>query len=69
MKISHCLVLWLLLGLGSVIGATPERKTIVILGDSLAAGSGIDPDEAFPALLQERIDQRKLPFEVVNAGN
>ena len=67
-KISHCLILWLLLGLGSVIGAAPERKTIVILGDSLAAGSGVDPDEAFPALLQDRIDQRKLPFEVVNAG-
>src|SRR5688572_1891218 len=64
----RCLVLCLLLGLGSVIGAVPERKTIVILGDSIAAGSGVDPDEAFPALLQDRIDQRKLPFDVVNAG-
>lgn len=68
LNISHCLILWLLLGLGSVLGAAPERKTLVILGDSIAAGSGVDPDEAFPALLQDRIDQRKLSFEVVNAG-
>lgn len=44
------------------------RKTIVFLGDSLSAGYGIDPTQAFPALIQKRLDEQKLPFTVVNAG-
>ena len=41
---------------------------VVILGDSLTAGYGLDPDQAYPALLQVRIDEEGLPYEVVNAG-
>ena len=41
---------------------------IVFLGDSLSAGTGVKPQEAFPALVQEKIRERGLPFEVVNAG-
>jgi acyl-CoA thioesterase-1 len=48
--------------------APPERKTIVVLGDSLAAGYGLDPSEAFPALLQSNIDAAGWNFKVVNAG-
>ncbi len=44
------------------------RKSIVILGDSLAAGYGLDLSEAFPAILQRRIDAANLPFQIVNAG-
>lgn len=44
------------------------RKTVVILGDSLAAGYGVDPGEAFPALLQKRVEAAALPFTVINAG-
>ena len=43
-------------------------KTIVFLGDSLAAGLGVEPAEAFPALIEEKIRGAKLPFAVVNAG-
>src|SRR5260370_37815007 len=43
-----------------------SRKTIVVLGDSLAAGFGLDPGEAFPALLQNKIDEAGLNFTVVN---
>ena len=46
----------------------PEKKTIVFLGDSLSAGSGVKPQEAFPALVADKIRERGLPFEVVNAG-
>lgn len=46
----------------------PHRPTIVILGDSLAAGYGLDPSEAFPALLQKKVDDAGLKFSVVNAG-
>lgn len=47
---------------------TPVRKTILVLGDSLAAGLGVDPSEAFPAVLQEKIDAARWNFTVVNAG-
>jgi acyl-CoA thioesterase-1 len=57
-----------MLGATVATSAEPERKTIVVVGDSIAAGHGIDPAETFPALLQERIDKKKLAYEVVNAG-
>jgi acyl-CoA thioesterase-1 len=49
-------------------GAALERKAIVVLGDSLAAGFGVEPEEAFPALLQKKIDAAGWPYAVVNAG-
>jgi acyl-CoA thioesterase I len=39
-----------------------------VLGDSLTAGLGLPPTEAYPALLQRRIDDGGFRFEVVNAG-
>ena len=44
------------------------RGTVVVIGDSIAAGSGVDLSEAFPARLQERVDRAELPFQVINAG-
>ena len=43
-------------------------KTVVFLGDSLTAGLGVQPTEAFPALIAEKIRVAGLPFEVQNAG-
>lgn len=43
-------------------------KTIVFFGNSLTAGYGLTPAEAFPALIQQRLDSLKLPYTVVNAG-
>jgi acyl-CoA thioesterase-1 len=57
------LCLWLVTGLGAA-----ETKTMVFFGDSLTAGLGVDPDEAFPALIQERLKTAGLPWRVVNAG-
>jgi acyl-CoA thioesterase-1 len=48
--------------------AAAARPRVVILGDSLTAGLGLDPEQAFPALIQERVDASSLDFEVVNAG-
>ena len=45
-----------------------DRPRVVILGDSLTAGLGLPADEAFPAVLQKKIAESHLPFEVVNAG-
>ncbi len=50
------------------VAAAPERPKIVALGDSLTAGFGLALDEAYPAVLQERLDERGYQFEVVNAG-
>jgi len=41
---------------------------VLILGDSLAAGYGVEPESAFPALLQTKIKSANLPFTIVNAG-
>jgi acyl-CoA thioesterase-1 len=44
------------------------RPRIVVLGDSLASGRGIGSAHAFPAILQQKIDDERLEYEVVNAG-
>lgn len=44
------------------------RPRIVVLGDSITAGYGLSKDEAYPALLQARLNEAHLGFEVVNAG-
>ena len=43
-------------------------KTILFFGNSLTAGYGLDPVEAFPALIQIKIDSLKLPYKVINGG-
>ena len=55
------------LGLVTGLGAT-EPKTLLFFGDSLTAGYGLDPDEAFPALIQQKLDASGLAWRVVNAG-
>jgi acyl-CoA thioesterase-1 len=44
------------------------RPRVVVLGDSLTAGLGLPTQEAYPALLQRKIDADNLKFEVINAG-
>ena len=48
--------------------APGTRPRVVVLGDSLTAGLGLPVDEAYPALLQQKITAAGYPFEVVNAG-
>lgn len=48
--------------------ATAKNKTIVFFGNSLSAGYGLTPSEAFPAIVQTKIDSAALPYKVVNAG-
>ncbi len=58
-------------GAAPAVSAKPSvdtRPRIVVLGDSLTAGLGLAPREAYPALLQERLKNGGLGFEVVNAG-
>ena len=45
-----------------------KKKTIVFYGNSLTAGYGLSPSQAFPALIQKKIDSLGLPYQVINAG-
>ena len=48
--------------------APPARPRIVAFGDSLTIGLGLLEQEAYPALLQKKIDDAGYDFEVINAG-
>ena len=55
--------------LGSAQGAAASASNVVLfLGDSITAGYGLDLSQAYPALIQEKIDAKRWPFKVVNAG-
>lgn len=43
-------------------------KTILFFGNSLTAGYGLEPAQAFPALIQKKIDSLNLPYTTLNAG-
>lgn len=45
-----------------------DRPRIVVLGDSLSAGLGLDAAQSFPSLLQQRLDAEGYRYAVVNAG-
>ena len=48
--------------------ARADEAVLVIMGTSLTAGLGLDPDEAYPALLQDKADSAGYRVRVVNAG-
>jgi acyl-CoA thioesterase-1 len=60
-----CLGGVLLLGLAA---AAPSRSIVLFLGDSITAGYGLEMSQAYPALIQQRINQDGLNFRVINAG-
>lgn len=45
-----------------------QEKNILFFGTSLTAGMGLDPSEAYPAVIQNKIDSLKLPYKVINGG-
>ena len=53
---------------GPVPEAVAAARRIVILGDSLTAGLGLPAEQAYPALLQARLEARQAGWRVVNAG-
>ncbi len=49
--------------------ADPQGPDVVLfVGTSLTAGLGLAPEQAFPALVQQKIDSAGMPFRAVNAG-
>lgn len=47
--------------------ATPV-KSILFFGDSLTAGYGLSTDQAFPRLVEKRLNENKQACKVINAG-
>jgi acyl-CoA thioesterase I len=45
-----------------------ETGLIMFYGTSLTAGLGLEQEQAYPALIQKKIDSLDLPYQVVNAG-
>ena len=54
------------LSVTSVAGG--EEPIVVAFGDSLTAGLGVSPAEAYPALLEARLRKEGYAYRVVNAG-
>lgn len=48
--------------------AAAKERTVLVLGDSLSVGYGLNPDQAYPAILQKKINEAGLDFNIVNAG-
>lgn len=52
----------------NLVDSSAKKKTILFFGNSLTAGYGVDPSEAYPALIQDKIDSLHLNYKVINAG-
>ncbi len=61
-------IFYLLFLLFSLNLQAQDARHILFFGDSITAGYGIDIQEAFPALIQDRIDSLGLNYEVINGG-
>jgi len=48
--------------------ASQAPKVILFYGDSLTAGYGLSTEEAFPALIEKKLNQKGIAVKVVNAG-
>jgi acyl-CoA thioesterase I len=52
----------------SIPAAFSKPVTLLVLGDSLSAGLGLSPQEAFPARLEAALKPRHPEIKIVNAG-
>jgi len=52
----------------SINGYGMDRPTVLVFGDSLSAGFGIDVDQSWTALLQSRLNEQGYEYRVVNAS-
>src|SRR5687768_16649808 len=56
------------ISLALLIQASSPPKVILFFGDSLTAGYGLSTDEAFPAIIEKKLNRTGKPAKVVNAG-
>jgi acyl-CoA thioesterase-1 len=56
------------LAIANPANADKDSRVILFLGNSITAGYGLSPSQAYPALIQKKIDSLGLAFKVINAG-
>jgi acyl-CoA thioesterase-1 len=65
-------VVWLLCvslsGLAAEVKASETSPTLLVVGDSLSAGLGLEQQDAWVTLLQEQLDRKGYGYRVVNAS-
>lgn len=52
----------------SIPAASDKTPRIIVLGDSLTAGLGLDVSDNFPSLIEKRLKENGFDYKVVNAG-
>jgi acyl-CoA thioesterase I len=67
-KFHNLLLILLCSVLSSMAYGQPSKKQILFLGNSITAGLGLRIEQAYPALIQKKIDSLKLNYQVTNAG-
>jgi acyl-CoA thioesterase-1 len=58
----------LIISMAVLLQAASAPKTILFFGDSLTAGYGLSPDQAFPALIGKMLNDKGIETKVINAG-
>lgn len=51
-----------------LLQASSDPKVILFFGDSLTAGYGLSPEQAFPALIEKKCSESGTPCKAINAG-
>ena len=59
---------FLFIAITVLLQATTPVKTILFFGDSLTAGYGLSTEEAFPALVEKKVNETAKRCKVINAG-
>ncbi len=67
MKLVKVGILFVLITM-SVQAQDQQQKTILFFGDSITAGYGLEIEQAFPALIEQKVDSLGYNYRVVNAG-
>lgn len=57
-----------LLFASSALAAAPAPRTVLVFGDSLSAGYGLEPGQSYPDFLQRKLDAAGFAYRVVNEG-
>ncbi len=68
MKFTRLAIATICLATTGTLAADADEKNILVMGDSLTAGRGVAPDEAFPAVLGNLLEDGGLPYRVTAAG-
>lgn len=55
-------------GTQSKVNVKEDQKSILFFGTSLTAGYGLETGQAYPELIQHKLDSLKFPYRVINAG-